>query len=247
MGDREKDGVTYKCAWDGDIHTFQDYIRRVRLAFERTRRRRRRQLGAELVSQLSGRAWIITQEIDHSRLIQEDGAQYLIEYLEMKLGRTPVPAAGTFAEELFVKLRRPHGMTMSTWCSQVREAYRRLQRALKRARAERGEEGGATTSPSRASSLRLGTSPARSTTRRTSKETVPEPQGEEVTEEAKKEASGDDEAFGDGTPSGSLKGKGKGKRKGPDDSSSSSDQGEAQRAWEALGYLKCCRRSCLDG
>ena len=234
MADREKDGVTYKCAWDGDIHTFQDYIRRVRLAFERTRRRRRRQLGAELVSQLSGRAWIITQEIDHSRLIQEDGAQYLIEYLEMKLGRTPVPAAGTFAEELFVKLRRPHGMTMSTWCSQVREAYRRLQRALKRARAERGEEGGATTSPSRASSVRLGTSPARSTTRRTSKETVPEPQGEEVTEEAKKEASGDDEAYGDGTPSGSLKGKGKGKWKGSDDSSSSSDQGEAQRAWEAL-------------
>ena len=76
---------------------------------------------------------------DHSRFIQEDGAQYLIEYLEMKLGPTPVPAAGTFAEELFVKLRRPHGMTMSTWCSQVREAYRRLQRALNRARIERGE------------------------------------------------------------------------------------------------------------
>ena len=77
--------------------------------------------------------------MDHSRLIQKDGAQYLIEYLEMKLGRTPAPAAGNFAEELFVKLRRPHGMTMSTWCSQVREAYRRLQRALKRARIERGE------------------------------------------------------------------------------------------------------------
>lgn len=48
-------------AWDGDINTFQDYIRRVRLAYERTRRRRRRHLGPELVSQFSGEAWVITQ------------------------------------------------------------------------------------------------------------------------------------------------------------------------------------------
>ena len=233
MADREKEGVTYKCAWDGDPHTFQDYIRRVRLAFERTRKKRRRQLGPELVSQLTGRAWIITQEVDHSRLIQEDGAQYLIEYLEMKLGRTPVPAAGTFAEELFVKLRRPHGMTMSTWCSQVREAYRRLQRALKRARLERGEVSvpvASTSSTPKAAATTPGTSPGRSA-RRGSHETVPEPQAEEPASGAQREAS---EGGEDDTPSNSAKGKGKGWWKGPDDSSSSSDQEAAQRTWEAL-------------
>lgn len=233
MADREKEGVTYKCAWDGDPHTFQDYIRRVRLAFERTRKKRRRQLGPELVSQLTGRAWIITQEVDHSRLIQEDGAQYLIEYLEMKLGRTPVPAAGTFAEELFVKLRRPHGMTMSTWCSQVREAYRRLQRALKRARIERGEVSvpvASSSSTPKAAATPPGTSPSRSA-RRGSHETVPEPQAEETASGARHETS---EVEGEDTPTNSAKGKGKGWWKGPDDSSSSSDQEAAQRAWEAL-------------
>ena len=233
MADREKEGVTYKCAWDGDPHTFQDYIRRVRLAFERTRKKRRRQLGPELVSQLTGRAWIITQEVDHSRLIQEDGAQYLIEYLEMKLGRTPVPAAGTFAEELFVKLRRPHGMTMSTWCSQVREAYRRLQRALKRARLERGEVSvpvASSSSTPKAEATTPGTSPSR-LARRGSHETVPEPQAEETAGGGRREAS---DGGGDDTPSNSVKGKGKGWWKGPDDSSSSSDQEAAQRAWEAL-------------
>ena len=101
----EKD-ERFRCAWDGDITTFQDYVRKVRLAFEKTRRRRRRLLGPDLVSQLTGRAWVITQEIDHGRLTQPDGARYLVEFLEDKLARVPVPDAGARAEELLVRLRR---------------------------------------------------------------------------------------------------------------------------------------------
>jgi hypothetical protein len=51
---------------DSDV-PFQNYVRNVRLAFDKTCGQRRRQLGPDLVSQLSGRAWIITQEIDHER------------------------------------------------------------------------------------------------------------------------------------------------------------------------------------
>ena len=131
MAEKEKE---VRCSWDGDISTFQDYVRRVRLAYERTRRRRRRHLGPELVSQLTGRAWTITQEIDHQKLVRDDGAKYLVEYLEERLARVPVPDAGARAEELLVRLRRPLGMSMSTWCATVRGSYRRLQRALKRAR-----------------------------------------------------------------------------------------------------------------
>ena len=43
MTEKEKDMLS-RCAWDGDIHSFQDYIRRVRLTYEKTRRRRRKLL-----------------------------------------------------------------------------------------------------------------------------------------------------------------------------------------------------------
>ena len=76
----EKD-ERFKCAWDGDITTCPDYVRKVRLAFEKTRRRRRRHLGPDLVSQLTGRAWVITQEIDFERLTKPDGARYLVQFL----------------------------------------------------------------------------------------------------------------------------------------------------------------------
>ena len=106
MGDKDKD---LRCGWDGDISTFPDYVRRVRLIFEKTRRRRRKHLGPDLVAQLTGRAWVITQEIDHTKLTQDDGARYLVDFLEEKLARVPVPDAGVRAEELLVRLRRPPG------------------------------------------------------------------------------------------------------------------------------------------
>ena len=121
--DKEK---SWKFSWDGDVSTFQDYVRRVRLAFSRTKRKHRKRLAADLVGQLTGRAWTVTQEISHERLVKDDGAKYLVLFLEERLARIPVPDAGSRAEELFVKLRRPHGMSMSSWCSLVRESYRQL-------------------------------------------------------------------------------------------------------------------------
>ena len=227
MADKERDMMS-RCTWDGDIHTFQDYIRRVRLMYEKTRRRRRKLLGPELVTQLSGRAWVITQEIDHLRLTQSDGAHYLIKFLEEKLGRTPVPAAGSYAEELFVRMRRPSGMSMATWCSQVRESYRKLQRALKRARQEQGE--GAPDVPAETSTS---PSPSRSA-RRGSRQSVPEPQPEGGHDEVPAETDPVTAGFGSPTSQGS-KGKGKYYRLRPD-SSSSSEVGEdaAFQEWEAL-------------
>ena len=75
MAEKDKEP---RCSRDGDLATFPDYIRRVRLAFEKNRCRKRKHLGLELVGQLIGR---ITQEIDHQRLVHNDGAKYL-EYLE---------------------------------------------------------------------------------------------------------------------------------------------------------------------
>ena len=95
--DRDRDKDWLKCAWDGDQSTFGDYIRRVRLAFAKTPQKKRKFLGPELVSQLTGRAWVVTQEVAHDRLVQADGAKYLVEFLESRLARVPVPDAGSRA------------------------------------------------------------------------------------------------------------------------------------------------------
>ncbi|CAK9101989.1 unnamed protein product [Durusdinium trenchii] len=179
-----KDEKLFRCSWNGDVSTFQDYVRRVRLAFSRTKKKHRKHLAADLVSQLTGRAWTITQEISHERLVKEDGAKYLVQFLESHLARVPVPDAGAKAEELLVKLRRPFGMSMSTWCATVREHYRQLQRALKRA-APLNPSGEKDTTPKRSPSVPSTSSPpspARSS-RRTSKRTVPEPEAPDEEED----------------------------------------------------------------
>ncbi|CAE7314903.1 unnamed protein product, partial [Symbiodinium sp. CCMP2456] len=63
-----------------------------------------------------------------------DGAAYLLEVLEQRLGRTPVPDLGIRLEQLFMRTRRSPGQSMSQWSAELREAYRNLQRAMARAR-----------------------------------------------------------------------------------------------------------------
>ena len=45
MGDKNQD--SFRVTWDGDFATWLDFVRKVRLAWERTRRRRRRYLGPD--------------------------------------------------------------------------------------------------------------------------------------------------------------------------------------------------------
>ena len=196
MTEKDKD-TSLRCHWDGDFATWPDYVRKVRLAFEKTRRRRRAQLGPDLVSQLSGRAWVVTQEIDYKALTQPNGARYLITFLEERLARVPIPDAGSQAEALLLRLRRVPGTSMATWCAQVREQYRKLQRALRRARGDAVEfkPGGA---PSQASSK---------------PRSSPEPAAEEGTEEEEAQRADEEEAEprSPTRPSSSKGGKSKGK------------------------------------
>ena len=108
-----------------------------RLLYERTARRKRRQIGPSVVAQLKDKAWTITQEIDHHKLTRRDGAVYLLEFLRDRLGRSPVPDVGIRLEELMIKLRRTPGTSMSSWATQVRQTYKRVQIALHRARVEK--------------------------------------------------------------------------------------------------------------
>ena len=142
--------------WDGDPASWPDYTRKVRFQFEKTPRKKRHLLGAELASRLSGRAWSVTHELDHVKLGKRNGAKYLLKYLQERLCRTAVPDAGARLEDLLIRLRRPYGMTMSQWANEVQEAYRKVQRALVRARqqAQARKGGSAPTSPQKSSSAR---------------------------------------------------------------------------------------------
>eukprot|EP00439_Symbiodinium_sp_Y106_P000212 s7495_g1.t1 len=162
-----------------------DYTRRVRLAFERTPRRKRHVLAPEMVSQLHGRAWWTTQDIDHAQLIRRNGAIYLLSCLRECLGRLPVPDIGVRLEALMLKLRRSPGQTMATWASNRRQQYRLLQVALSRVR---GSSSGVKTPANAVSSpSRSGPSTTSSPRRRASGTMEDEPHAEAVEEDEETE------------------------------------------------------------
>ena len=87
--------------WNGDATLWLDYVKRVRLQYERTEPKKRCLLGAELASRLTGKAWdVASAEIDHSKLQQSNGASYLLSFLEARLCKTPVPDVGQQSREL---------------------------------------------------------------------------------------------------------------------------------------------------
>ena len=90
-----------------------------------------------LVLKLKGRAWEIASNIDHEQLESYGGTQYLLSFLKEKLGRLPIPDMGQHLDTLFVKTRRVPGTDMVTWCNQLREAYKKVQRSLARTRPGR--------------------------------------------------------------------------------------------------------------
>ena len=120
--------------WNGEPTTWNDYARQVQLCWEKTQEHKRKLLGPALASKLTGRAWAVTPDLDHRRLGKKHGCKYLLNILQDRLCRTAIPDAGSRLEDLLIRLRRPPGMSMSQWSNEVLEAYRKVQRALIRAR-----------------------------------------------------------------------------------------------------------------
>ena len=88
--------------WDGNQSHWLDYVKRVRLQYERTPFKKRQYLGAELVTRLTGKAWdVASADIDHDRLQASDGPAYLLQFLEQRLCKAPVPDSGQRLEDFF--------------------------------------------------------------------------------------------------------------------------------------------------
>ena len=130
--------------WDGDPSSWADYTRKVRLQWEKTPKHKRYLLGPELASRLTGRAWSVTPSLNHQELGKKNGTKYLPRFLRDRLCRTAVPDAGARLEDLLIRLRRPLGMSMAQWSNEVLEAYRKVQRALARARRQEQDRRGIT-------------------------------------------------------------------------------------------------------
>ena len=96
--------------WDGDPTTWGDYARKVRLQWEKTPDRKKKYLAPDLASRLTGRAWSVTPDLEHSKLSKKNGTKYLLKFLQSRLCRTAVPDAGARLEDLLIRLRRPLGI-----------------------------------------------------------------------------------------------------------------------------------------
>ena len=130
MASRDQKDEPFVPSWDGEVQGWSEYSRRVRLCWSQMPTHKRYTLGPKLVLRLRGKAWESAASVDHSRLCQPDGTSYLLQFLKDKLGRLPVPDVGQHLDELFVRLRRPAGMDLLSWCTQLRESYKRVQRSL---------------------------------------------------------------------------------------------------------------------
>ena len=148
--DRDRDEPLIP-SWDGEVHSWAEYSRRVRLCHAQTPAHKRYTLGPKLVLKLRNKAWEAAASIDHAELCQDQGTQYLLQFLKQKLGRLPVPDVGQHLDDLFVKLRRQPGVDMISWCTQLRETYRRVQRALARTKPSMRSIGSQTDFPSTSS------------------------------------------------------------------------------------------------
>ena len=232
----KEDYSRLRCAWDGEPSSWPDFSRRVRLAFERTSRRKRHLLGPEVVSQLTGRAWTITQDLDHARLVRRDGVIYLLAFLREHLGRLPIPDIGLRLESLLLRTRRQPGQSMATWSSSLRQQYRLLQIALVRVRGSEaysskdGKPSASRSEPSSSSSPR----------RRASGTMEEEPQAEEQPADARDETEtvgpeedeGDEEELATHDSPSSWRRKKKERRDRDSDSDSSLKAVEDLRLWE---------------
>ena len=129
--DRDEPSVP---SWDGEVSSWPEYSRRVRLSFAQTPVHKRYTVAPKLVLKLRGRAWEAAANIDHSRLTQNTGTQYLLQFLKDRLGRLPIPDIGQNLDDLFVRAKRQPGTDLVSWCNQIRETYKRLQRSLAKTR-----------------------------------------------------------------------------------------------------------------
>jgi hypothetical protein len=98
--DRDQDGINHKIpTWNGDRTTFSDYVLRVELRADATKKDDRFLLGPRLAGNLTGRAFDALGEVNREELRKEAGWKYLLDFLER--GKEKIDVLGDLFAEFF--------------------------------------------------------------------------------------------------------------------------------------------------
>ena len=119
--------------WNGDWLTFQDYVLRVELRADATKKDELTLLGPKLASNLTSRAFDVLSEIDREKLREEKGWTYLLNFLEESRGKAKVDVLGDLFTEFFLNKtsHRRDGEDLNDYEPRFRQLVRRLEKAVK--------------------------------------------------------------------------------------------------------------------
>jgi len=131
--DKDQDGIDHKIpTWNGDWTTFSDYVLRVELRADATKKDDKFLLGPRLAGNLTGRAFDALGEVNREELRKEGGWKYLLEFLESKRGEEKIDVLGDLFTEFFVKKEshRKDGEDLTDYEPRFRQLVRRLDKAV---------------------------------------------------------------------------------------------------------------------
>ena len=131
--DRDQDGIDHKIpTWNGDWTTFSDYVLRVELRADATKKDDKFLLGPRLAGNLTGRAFDALGEVNREELRKEGGWKYLLEFLESRRGKEKIDVLGDLFTEFFVKKEshRKDGEDLTDYEPRFRQLVRRLDKAV---------------------------------------------------------------------------------------------------------------------
>ena len=125
--------------WSGDWTQFRAFEQRVSFEIDSTKSDERTLLGPRLAKNLTGKAWELIEDIDREKLRAEDGAQFLIKYLQDQRGRDKVDLLGDAMRDLLLKqdVVRHEGEEFSEYYPRFKIYVKAVETALKEINAQK--------------------------------------------------------------------------------------------------------------
>ena len=125
--------------WGGDWTQFRGYEQRVSLEIDSTRSDELTLLGPRLAKNLYDKGWEMIEDIDRTKLKEEDGAKYLLKFLGEQRGRDKVDLLGDAMKDLLMKqdVIRKEGEEFAEYYPRFRIYTKAVEAALKELSAEK--------------------------------------------------------------------------------------------------------------
>lgn len=136
---QDQDLIDHKVpTWNVEWTTYSDYVLRVELRADATKKDELPLLGPRLAGNLVGRAFDSIADINREELRKEQGWRHLLTHLEAKRGKEKIDLLGDLFTEFFVKkdTHRRDGEDLADFEPRFRLLVRRLDKAVKESGAD---------------------------------------------------------------------------------------------------------------